>query len=195
MKKFLITLSLALTLLAALPFASMAAPATSEAAEPGFFSLLYEAAGAHLAEILSALSAASAIAIAFCYKKGLLPILKNGIGAIGSATKKWGENAESYGEEAKKICENANNYIQQADKKIDELKECFESIEKKLAALESNAKENGQTRTVLMGQLDMLYDIFLSSSLPQFEKDRVTQRIERMKREIGSPKNGEESHA
>ena len=69
MKKFLITLSLALTLLAALPFASMAAPATSEAAEPGFFSLLYEAAGAHLAEILSALSAASAIAIAFCYNK------------------------------------------------------------------------------------------------------------------------------
>ena len=195
MKKFLITLSLAAALLAVLSFAAMAAPAASEAAEPGFFSLLYETAGEHLAEILSALSAISAFTIAFCYRKGLLPILKNGIGAIGSATKKWGENAENYGEEAKKICENANNYIHRADKKIDELKEYFDSIEKKLAALESNAKENGQTRTVLTGQLDMLCDIFLSSSLPQFEKDRVSQRIERMKRELNAAADGEDDHA
>jgi hypothetical protein len=195
MKKFLIILSLCAALLAALPFAAAAAEIGGEAAESGFFSAVYEAAGAHLAEILSALSAVCALAIAVCYKKGLLPILKNGIGAIGSATKKWGENAESYGEEAKKICENANSYIQETANKIDGIKDTLSFIEQKLSFIEAKAKENEQTKAVLEGQMDMLCEVFLSSSLPQFEKDRVSQRLERMKRALHPAPDGGEVDA
>ena len=195
MKKFLIILCLCITLLAACSFAASAAEIGNEATEQSFFSLLYETAGAHLTEILSAFSAACTILIAFCYKRGLLPILKNGIGAIGSATKKWGENAEIYGKEAKKICENANNYIQDSAKRVEEVKERLTGIEKHLSDLTIRAKENEQMRFVLEGQMEMLCDVFLSSSLPQFEKDRVSQKIERMKQLLHPEEDGGMKHA
>ena len=41
----------------------------------------------------------------------------------------------------------------------------------------------------------MLLEIFLSSSLPQFEKDRVTKKLDTLKQSIAAPAEAEESHA
>ena len=195
MKKFLLTLALCLCFCMMLPLAACASEIGGETAEQGIFVLLYERIGAHLPQILSALSALGALVIVLCYKKGLLPLLKSGLNAISAATKEWGKNAEAYGKEAKEICENANNYIQISENKTEEIEKSIQRIEQKLLSFEKISTDSEQTKNALLGQMDMLCEIFLSSALPQFEKDRVSQKIEKMKQAITAPKPGGESDA
>lgn len=184
MKKITITLFLCLCLTLALPLCALG---TEEAAsaiggEENYFSILFSEIGEHLSPILSAVSALLAAIVALGYKKGLLPLLKSGLGAIGAATKEWGQAAEDYGKEAKEICEIANNSVQFIEKQIEKMDGALKTIENRLAVLDEQTVKGETTNTLLRGQLDMLLDIFLCSSLPQFEKDRVSQRAEQLKR-------------
>ena len=49
----------------------------------------------------------------------------------------------------------------------------------------------GQLRLVVDTQIDMLYDIFMSSALPQYQKDAVGERIAKMKGAIRENANRE----
>ena len=40
--------------------------------------------------------------------------------------------------------------------------------------------------TILEGELDMLYDIFMTSSLPEYEKARVGERMRKLKEVLNS---------
>ena len=195
MKKILLTISLCIGLCLALPFAATAASAEAATTEQSAFALLYEQLGAHLSEILSALCVLSGLLIAFCYKRGLLPLIKSGLSAIGAATKEWGENAESFGAEAKEICKNANSYIQTVGEKTEEIEKHLCAIEERLKSFEGLCGDSERVKDALGGQMDMLLEIFLSSSLPQFEKDRVTKKLDTLKQSIAAPAEAEESHA
>ena len=48
---------------------------------------------------------------------------------------------------------------------------------------------------LMLGQVEMLQEIFLVSSLPQFEKDRICKRVEEMKHELKKIAPAEASHA
>ena len=43
------------------------------------------------------------------------------------------------------------------------------------------AKGSEDTRVILSAQVDMLYDIFMTSALPQYQKDAVGERIAAMR--------------
>ncbi len=191
MKRILLTLCLCLSLL--VPFAAVthAAEPSTEATqaadevqvteEEGFFLLLYERLGAHLPEVFSALSLLSACIIGLCYKKGLLPLLREGLGAISAATKDCEKSATKQTEQALKIYENANNTIHFANDLAKKTEQALAEIETKLDAFGDQKGEIEKLHLLMEGQVDMLRDIFLSSALPQFEKDRVFGRVEEMK--------------
>jgi hypothetical protein len=42
-------------------------------------------------------------------------------------------------------------------------------------------------KTIMSAQVDMLYNIFMSSSLPQYSKDAVGERISEMKAALAEP--------
>ena len=215
MKKFLFMLCLCLSLALCLPTAALAAEATdaeqmpkteeslpeADASAPEApteenpLLLLYEQLRTHLPEVFSALSLLGACILAFCYKRGLLPILKDGISAIGNTTQEWKNTAESYAKDTKEICENANNSIQFTNSCIEKMQHSIETVEKRLAILDDQKNENEIFKELLRGQVDMLYDIFLSSSLPQFEKDRVGKRVEEMKKALEQKTCKGECHA
>ena len=46
--------------------------------------------------------------------------------------------------------------------------------------------EREAIRTVLLGQIDMLYAIFMSSALPQYQKDEIGLKIQEMREELES---------
>ena len=46
--------------------------------------------------------------------------------------------------------------------------------------------ERQTIRTVLLGQIDMLYAIFMSSALPQYQKDEIGIKIQEMREELAS---------
>lgn len=195
MKKIFLTILLCTVLCLSLPLAASATGAEAATAEQSAFALLYEQLGAHLSEILSALCVLSGLLLAFCYKRGLLPLIKNGLSAIGAATKEWGKSAESFGIEAKQICENANSYVQTLGEKTDEIEKHLLAIEERLKAFEGLCNDSERVKDALGGQMEMLLEIFLSSSLPQFEKDRVSLKLDALKRSIAAPADTEESRA
>ena len=46
-------------------------------------------------------------------------------------------------------------------------------------------------KALMSAQIDMLYDIFMTSSLPQYQKDAVNKRISEMKEVRALDKDGE----
>ena len=207
MKKFLITIGLCLALLIAVAIPAAAMEASVEAplarevvqtkseAEKNIFFTAYDEIASHLPEFLSALSLLGAGMIAFCYKRGLLPLLKNGIGAIGSATMDCGKKVEAYAEESRNICEKANDSIHLITTYMKRIEDTLCALEEKIAVTCSEKKEKKELCELMRGQVDMLLEIFLASSLPQFEKDRVCKKVEEMKQSIRAAENEEGAYA
>ena len=207
MKKFLITMGLCLTLLIAVAIpaaakeASAGAPLITEVTEAesegedNIFLTVYDEVASHLPELFSALSLLGAAIIAFCYKRGLLPLLKNGIGAIGSAAMDCGKKAESYAEESRNLCEKANDSIHFITTYMKKIEEDLYSLDEKISAVCMQKKEKEVMRELMHGQIDMLLEIFLASSLPQFEKDRVCKKVEEMKRSLNATDETECAYA
>lgn len=207
MKKFLITIGLCLTLLITLAIPASATEGSAEAqmtaeitqtesaAEENIFITFYEEITTHLPELFSALSLIGAGIIAFCYKRGLLPLLKNGIGAIGSAAMDCGKKAESYAEESRNLCEKANDSIHFITTYMKKIEEDLYALDQKISTVCTQKKEKEALYELMHGQIDMLLEIFLASSLPQFEKDRVCKRVEEMKRSLKAAEGPEGAYA
>ena len=55
------------------------------------------------------------------------------------------------------------------------------AVNERLVMDEKARGEYEKLRFIIEGQIDMLYDIFMSSALPQYQKDAVGERIGKMK--------------
>ena len=218
MKKFLSTtvFCLILTLALILPAAAAEAPTeeivltesiqlesieeaaeldTEQSREENPFFALYDTLSSHLPELFSALSLAGACIIAFCYKRGLLPLLKDGLGAIGSAALDCGKKAEAFSSESKDICEKVNNYVQSITSYVEKIEQALLVLDEKISSFGDQKAESAILHELMLGQVEMLQEIFLVSSLPQFEKDRICKRVEGMRNELNRLALPEASHA
>ena len=159
-----------------------------EEQEENFFTRVYEEVSEYTSEILSALALAGSITVAFAYKKGLLPLVERTLSAIGGAVTKIKEST--------KESEIASTALgETVDARLGEATEMIEKISDKLNAIEAalnkaterevgSASERRQLKTVIEAQIDMLYDVFMSSALPQYQKDAVGEKISKMKEAI-----------
>ena len=68
-------------------------------------------------------------------------------------------------------------------------------MDEKISAVCMQKKEKEVMRELMHGQIDMLLEIFLASSLPQFEKDRVCKKVEEMKRSLKAAESLEGAYA
>ena len=179
------------------------APLDTEAADPiednteeyNLFTEVYEDLCAYASEILCALTLAGSLTLAVAYKKGLLPLLESSLVTIGNAVTKIKENAN---ENAEKSCEQTasiEHRLENATEVIDALAKRVETLgtalEESLSSEKDARREKQQLRTVMDAQIDMLYDIFMTATLPQYQKDAVGERIARMKEAIAD--NGREN--
>ena len=157
----------------------------AEATEVNFFERLYDAVTDYISEILCVLAFGGSFLIAVLYKKGLLPIVKGSLLSIGNAVSKVkdsvGESAEKgvkLGESIEKGLENTKTVLDGLVKKISELDT---ALEERLSDESERAHEAEVLRLVLLSQIEMLRDIFMSAALPQYQKDAVGERIAKMK--------------
>ncbi len=170
------------------------APIEQKEAEENPFFTFYHELSSHLPELFSALSLAGACIIALCYKRGLLPILKDGIGSIGSAALDCGKKAEIFASESKEICVKVNDYVQSITSYVQTIEQALSVLDEKISSFGDQQKETRLLHETMKGQIEMLQEIFLVSSLPQFEKDRVCKRVEEMKRALQKIALPEASH-
>ena len=75
--------------------------------------------------------------------------------------------------------------------KIDAISETVSQMEKQINKIELGVedyeklvKERETMRLILSSQVDMLYAIFISSSLPEYQKEEIGLKIQRMREEL-----------
>lgn len=157
-----------------------------------FFAEVVEVIEIHSDKILSALAFIGSLVLAFTYKRGLLPTLSKTLGSIGSSVKSIGENTE------KSLSDNAdtitaiNSHIKDIGELFEGLSEDVSDLNKKLDVYEEERLSSAAMREIMRAQVDMLYEIFMTSSLPQYAKDSVGERIAQMKAQLASGEKNNE---
>ena len=145
--------------------------------EINFFEKLYTAVTDYISEILCVLAFGGSLLIAVLYKKGLLPLLKGALGAINTAVGRIKEVTESSAAaDAEKTVE-ITEALSKAEALIEAQSNTLEALEKRLDSLSTDKSEREKLRLILESEVELLYDIFMSSGLPEYQKDAVAKRL------------------
>ncbi len=186
--KLLITISLIFAL-SLMPCISANAAEVGESAEQmsdsNVFSRLFYLATSHATEILCTFTLIGSLVLAYAYKKGLVPLLRKTLLSIGTSVNKIKEKTESselvtsrFGEEITKMLTNTDALVKKLGERLDEMSTTLNEVKEK----EQQKEKNSESLAVIVGaQIDMLYDIFMSSALPQYQKDAIGERVAKMK--------------
>lgn len=157
---------------------------TQNEATSNVFALIYEGFEAHIGEILSALTLAGTVIVGYAYKKGLLPLVTSAVSAmqttVGNIKKKQEEDAE----DAKSGISTIADKLAAVENSLSIFTDTLSTLEEKLEDRAEAISEREKIRTVMNSQIDMLYDIFMSSAIPQYQKEAVGTRVQRMKEEL-----------
>lgn len=155
------------------------------AEDVNFFGKVYDDLSAYAGEILCALTFVGSLTLALAYKKGLLPLIEKSLLTIGSAITKIKDNAKENEDKCTAINKSIDERLTGATEIIRNLSSKVEMLNDRLCESiedESEARrEKRQLKLVVDAQIDMLYDVFMSSALPQYQKDAVGEKIAKMK--------------
>ena len=158
--------------------------------EENIFETVFNAIIEHSGEILAGIAATLSGVAIFVFKKGVLPLLKGGISAIGTGVERLEENSKKQSDSADAISETVRDGAEQAKVAISSLTDSVARLEERLLLAESDSVDRGKLFYVLYSQLEMLYEIFMSSSLPVYEKERVGEQIAKMKSSLPGIEDG-----
>ena len=154
-------------------------------AQTNVFSGVYAYFCEHASEIFSTLAFAGSMILAFCYKKGLLPIMSGALGKLSGTVGELRELAEKTS-----LSTDSNvSFVLEETKKTEtalaSLAEHIALLQKKLDENAAVTDECEKLRTVMDTEIDMLYGIFMASALPQYQKDLIGERVAKMKTGLG----------
>ena len=149
------------------------------------FESIFDSLESYASEILSALAFAGSIIIMLCYKRGLMPVLNDGVRALKCGVKSINEKSESFNAHAIAICDGIDERLGRAESMAEDLLKSNELVEKRLSELQGESREREKLSIILSSQIDMLYEIFMSAALPQYLKDSVGEKISEMKSALG----------
>ena len=151
----------------------------SEADEENIFEEIYLALESNADKIFSILAFVGTLIVGIGYKSGLLPLLGDALSKLKAAVDGLNENGERLNADTKERLLEMENSIQNMERELGKIssnmKHCDELINQR--------KSLG---TLIEGQIDMLYAIFMSSSLPQYQKEEIGTRIQSMREELAS---------
>ena len=148
------------------------------------FALFFDTVKTYATEIFCALSLISSLILGHAYKKGLVPTVSTAISGLGSLVGKVKESAERGEEKGNEIERVISERLDGAEMLLNKSESSINEIKEKLDTLTSETNERVRFRTVIEGQTELLYDVFMSSSLPQYKKDEIGERVAKMREEL-----------
>jgi len=140
----------------------------------------------HSTEIFSALAFFGSMLVALVYKKGLSPLLSRAVDKIGGEIEKVKNDSDKVSEEqTQAICriEEKNSIM---NDRLTELSDRIERLSSGICSEEELLDTAKRAVVVISSQIDMLYDVFMSSSLPQYQKELMGEKVLRMKEELSA---------
>ena len=148
------------------------------------FKEIYEIAMTHASEILSLCAFIGSLVCAVIYKSGLLPMVENGLKSIRNVTAKIKEATDRAELDNKTSLCNINGRIDELEKTLGNATEALSTLAKRLEEIGAQRDYQEKISNLLGGEIDMLYDIFMSSNLPEYEKTRVGERVAKLKKDL-----------
>lgn len=137
-------------------------------------------------KIFSILAFIGTIVVSVGYKSGLLPLLRDALSKLKGSI----DLVKEDGERNNQLTSDKINEISQS---IDEINESLKKNSEELSRIEWQfegyddlCRERESMKTLIEGQIDMLYAIFMSSALPQYQKDEIGAKIGEMREELKS---------
>ncbi len=158
--------------------ASAEAPSAEEA---NVFSEGFEAIKAHSSEIFSALAFCASLLLAMTYKKGLIPAMKKSIAALAAAVSEIKKSEEGAIDTQKSEFSKINERMGILEEYLKKAEEALGKSEQILEKLNTDTAYSEKIRTVISEQVSMLYDVFMFSSIPEYQKDAIGRRVEKMR--------------
>lgn len=146
------------------------------------FVIAYEAVMAHSAELLSAMAFIGTVIVGFAYKKGLIPLISKALTALGGTVDRIKEQTERSDATAEEALTALGRRLDVIETSISGFSESLRGTRESVDALCSTEDTQSRIRAIMSAQIEMLYEIFMSSSLPAYQKESVGERISVMKR-------------
>ena len=160
-------------------------------AEDNPFSLLWQGISEYATEIFCALTFIASLFLSYAYKKGLLPTVSGAIGSLSAAVTKIKDSTELESERSDAMSKSFSLFLTKTEEALKKSEDKLESINSRLNLLDKSADAGACFKTVLEGQVELLYDVFMSSSLPQYKKDEIGERVAKMKEALKENGNGQ----
>ena len=150
------------------------------------FNQIYDAAVLHAAEIFSLLSLVGTMVISYFYKKGLLPSVKSALSTLGGIVGNIKETSEKQHADQLSSAQKLDERLCEFENTLEGYAKTLEDMEARLIAEREIYLQLEKTNMILSSQIDMLYDIFMTSALPQYQKEATGERINKMRKELES---------
>ena len=148
------------------------------------FDALYEAFIDNADKIFSILSFLGSVVVVVAYKKGLIPVLNSGLRSIRKSSDELKKKSEENILSAQKTLNMLTSRLAGYENSADALYKSVEELTERLESREESYKREADLKEILLAEIDMLYEIFINSSLPQYSKDTVSERIVKMKKSL-----------
>ena len=148
------------------------------------FDGIYSLAEENADKIFSALAFIGTLVISLGYKSGLIPLLDKALSTLKGSVEEIREASE-------RSCAESEDKIRALAGSVDGFGSALASIDERLGDYEEVCRDRERMRLIMEGQMDMLYAIFMTSSLPQYQKDEIGQRMARLREELGSYEGAE----
>jgi hypothetical protein len=150
----------------------------------GFIEDAYELLLSNADKLFALLAFLSSLLVGFAYKKGLLPFVKTALSALATGVANLKEESLKAEESAGAVLRCAEEKLTRAEECVNLISERIAAIEKELSAAKEDSMKDAELRLILNSQIELLYEIFMSSSLPTYQKDAVGARFAEMKRAL-----------
>ena len=161
--------------------------------------MISEVIGEYVGEIFCALTFIGSLITAFLYKKGLLPTLGEGINKICSIVVSSGEKATGLQMESAELLDAFVEKAMPILEKSQALSEYAEQMRKESLLLKDGLERDKAERKALLklieGQIELLYGVFMSASLPEYQKELLGAQYNRLKLMIGETHEGAVANA
>lgn len=155
------------------------------------FEEIYNLAVDNISEILSLAAFIGSLICATIYKSGLMPLMENGLKSLKNTTVKIKEATDKAESESKESMNAMTQRMEALEDSVEDMCRSFLSLSDSLSGYKNQLSQQKRLDTILEGELDMLYDIFMTSALPEYEKARVGERMTKLREVLNSGENEE----
>ncbi len=156
----------------------------SEGSADNVFSQMYDYFTYYAGDIFGALAFLVSLVLSFLYKNKLIPTISKSSDKMEKELRKLSDSTAKNLEEVYKKSEESKCATLSLAASFEEMTASLDKALKNMEGYDRLTSQRDEIRMIISSQIDMLYDIFMSSSIPQYQKENVGNRIMEMKEKL-----------